>query len=196
MQIKIKSAELTWKSNDGTRKIYSVVAEEGTFKTFSDAIGSAQPGATLNVEVYEREGKRGPEKFLKSAQGQTPGPNKVYAPIPGQTPDDRNRGFAAAYAKDICVAYIEKGKEWDPKLFNDAANIILAFMQPQPPKNNAPTLEDVVEACKKEGIYEKCRTIGITKTDIVAYIDKGIRLDEILSDLKKAVAASEDTIPM
>lgn len=72
MKATIQSAQQTWQSPDGQRKLYTVTYtdESGnlvTSKTWSGKIGTGS-GQQFDLEVYTKDGNRGPEQFVRQVQ--------------------------------------------------------------------------------------------------------------------------------
>lgn len=108
MQITVKSSKEIWKSPDGQRTINVLDTDKGEFRTFSDAIAEGF-GKTFEVDVYEKDGKFGKERYVKQVQkdgtiGAAYGTRTSDAPHRNEA--SRSKAFALSYAKDIVVTLI------------------------------------------------------------------------------------------
>lgn len=204
MQIKIQSTEEVWATPDRKKVIRKVLTADGqVFKTYSDAIGTAAPGAEFDVEVYEKQGNRGPEKFVKQIQKAYDKPGAVYGG--GQQPQapwtSREIGMRIGCAMNNAVNLACHGRIEIGSIDNTMAQLYHAMDKLEKdlnkaPSETAPTLEDVVAALKADGVYEQARAANVSKTDIVALIGKGIKLSEIVADIKKSLEKPADDLPM
>ena len=106
-----------WETPDGQRKIYSV--NNGQYKTFADAIGTAAPGTTMDVEEYQRkskarDGSETSETFIRPPKGEGfsggagGGRSSPSSGGGGGGGSDKNATFAASYAKDMIIAEANK----------------------------------------------------------------------------------------
>lgn len=74
MNITIQDANQVWSSPDGQRKIYQVTFTNaaGTLlvrKTYSDKLGTGK-GQSFDIEEYSKDGRNGPEIFIKQVAAQ------------------------------------------------------------------------------------------------------------------------------
>jgi hypothetical protein len=119
-----------WQSPDGQRKMWKITMttpqgqQAAGLKTYSQAI--AQIGWNGQVETYEKQGNQGIETFVKQPQqagygsqpvqqpaGQAQGGQRQYsAPRPQQAPTSPYTMYLS-YAKDIAVAMIVAGREFN-----------------------------------------------------------------------------------
>lgn len=103
MKLVVERSNLTWQSPDKQRTIWTI---NGQYKTYSKEIGEAQPGAEFDVEVYEKDGRNGPEKFVKQA--------KQGFGMAAPASPNRDRLMILSYAKDLTVAEMANSAVEDP----------------------------------------------------------------------------------
>lgn len=77
MKVVIQDTSQIWQSKDGSRRIFNVTYTNAagtllTRKTFSDDIGTGK-GREFDLDEYSRDGKNGPEIFVKQIPQQQPG---------------------------------------------------------------------------------------------------------------------------
>ena len=117
-QGKVKQAKYlgrTWEAHGKTFYVHGIAFENGDFGEYS-SISDQQTKFVVGQDAfYEMSGEPGKIK-IKPAQDPYDGWSKTgsSSPKPKETPEQKNRGFALSYAKDIVIARLQsKGYEFD-----------------------------------------------------------------------------------
>jgi hypothetical protein len=115
------SSKSVWRSPDGQREIFEVMLDYqgNTFKGKTYSKDIATDGWSGTVETYEKEGRNGPETFVKQPakeNGYSGGGGRSYGSSPKQTTNDPFTMFLS-YAKDLMVALIASEQGYTTERF-------------------------------------------------------------------------------
>jgi hypothetical protein len=113
---KVKQAKYlnkTWENHYGTFHVHGIAFENGDFGEYSSVHPEQDKFVVGQLATYNMTGEPGKQKIK-------PVNPKMYGDRhgegfskPKETKNDRNKSFALAYAKDIVIAQIRCGNEWD-----------------------------------------------------------------------------------
>jgi hypothetical protein len=102
MNITVAGSKVVWESDDGQKKIVEIKTTDGKkLKSWNDTWNNGQ---TYEVTVTERPSKN--PKFGNEFWVEESGYQGVRAVKAAFAPENKNKSFALAYAKDIVVALI------------------------------------------------------------------------------------------
>ena len=120
-----KRAESVWKSPDGQREIFKVTLDvDGTplpAKTYSKDISVA--GWTGKVESYEKQGRNGPETFVKQPPKEGFSGGGGYSKGGFKQPADQFTMYLS-YAKDIAVGMLTVDGKLDEAEFGKVLSAV------------------------------------------------------------------------
>lgn len=149
MNIKVKSVELAWKSDDGKILKHIVVTEDGqTFRTFSKTI--AKEGWSGEVEVYEKNGEnlvKQPQKAGFGTKEFKADPVKLKQDLALQIATNQSiqRQVALKCAVEVYVAQVGAGWE-DYSRIQETFEDFMKLLNPKLGGENANSQSGTTEA--------------------------------------------------
>jgi hypothetical protein len=164
--VEVASSEQVWSSPDGQRKIFKVTLKLDTgqtiaAKSYSDRL---TPGWKGDIETYEKEGRNGPETFVKQAPK-----------------EDGPRNYGGSGSRSSSGNYQPKDEAaikamWAIGQAVSALKVPDAALDPQDVQAYATTLFAMVDKVKASGNAD-------TNTDTVAAVDGDEDPNDLLKDI-------------
>jgi len=191
-QITIAETKELWKSPDGERVLRAVKTTDGEeFRTYSDPIGNARPGTEFRVEQYMRDGKHGPEEFVKLAREEAGSPPGASSGGQSGGPS-KDAAFSLSYAKDLTGALVTSGTV---KTIEDAretwtalADVGLDWLRGKEPtsQQDEPSIDALVNALRDAGLLEAAREKGVSKAHLAeVFRNSGGNILNFVTEMRK-----------